>query len=143
LNALTTNLAMAVNDALGRIAGRSERRGGSLSTGAGRAFCAAGTSVQWRPAAQKGAMQDLGAAAASGDADGAQHAHDASTVICAVTAPPQAAGMNIALAADIRIASEEASFGQNLRRWIIPRYGGTFFLPQLVGREGRGAFLYR
>jgi 2-(1,2-epoxy-1,2-dihydrophenyl)acetyl-CoA isomerase len=53
------------------------------------------------------------------------------------------AGMNIALAADIRIASEEASFGQNFAKvGLFPDYGGTFFLPQLVGPAKAAELFY-
>jgi 2-(1,2-epoxy-1,2-dihydrophenyl)acetyl-CoA isomerase len=51
--------------------------------------------------------------------------------------------MNIALAADIRFAAEEATFGQNFARvGLFPDYGGTFFLPQLVGPAKAAELFY-
>ena len=41
--------------------------------------------------------------------------------------------MNIALAADLRVASESATFGQNfIKVGLFPDYGGTYF-PSSVG----------
>ena len=51
--------------------------------------------------------------------------------------------MNIALAADIRIAAEEAMFGQNFAKvGLFPDFGGTYFLPQLVGPAKAAELFY-
>ena len=51
--------------------------------------------------------------------------------------------MNVALAADIRIAAEEATFGQNFSKvGLYPDYGGTYFLPQLVGPSKAAELFY-
>jgi enoyl-CoA hydratase/carnithine racemase len=51
--------------------------------------------------------------------------------------------MNIALAADVRICAKDAAFGQNFAKvGLFPDYGGTFFLPQLVGPSTAALMFY-
>ncbi|HEY0030867.1 MAG TPA: enoyl-CoA hydratase-related protein [Bacteroidia bacterium] len=55
-------------------------------------------------------------------------------VVCAVNGVAAGAGANIALACDIVVAGNAASFIQAFSKiGLIPDSGGTFFLPRLIG----------
>lgn len=142
MNALNNELSTSLNEALGRIAADHSVHVVVL-TGAGRAFCAGGD------------LSAIGAGRAQGDASqlepllrsGMQAVLRMRTmpqpVIAAVNGAAAGAGMNLALAADIRVASEDAVFGQNFAKvGLFPDYGGTYFLPQLVGPSVAAEMFY-
>src|SRR5215470_13742448 len=142
LNALNNELATALNDAVSRIASDESVRV-VVVTGAGRAFCAGGD------------LALIGKGRASGDTRALEPLLRAGMqavlamrtmpqpVIAAVNGAAAGAGMNIALAADIRIAAEEAMFGQNFAKvGLYPDYGGTFLLPELIGPSKAAELFY-
>ena len=63
-------------------------------------------------------------------------------VICGVNGVAAGAGANIALACDIIIGSDTATFIQAFSKiGLIPDSGGTFFLPRLIGYHRAAALM--
>lgn len=133
LNALSGALSTALNEALTSIAEDTSVRVVVL-TGAGRAFCSGGDLGAIGRGRERGETAELEPILRAGMQAVLKMRLMPQPVIAAVNGPAAGAGMNIALAADIRIAADGASFGQTFSRvGLFPDYGGTFFLPQLVG----------
>src|SRR6266478_7529291 len=142
LNALNSELATALNEALGRIA-EDQSVNVVVITGAGRAFCAGGDLGAIGKGRQSGNIQGLEPVLRGGMQMVLKMRTMPQPVIAAVNGPAAGAGMNVALAADIRIAAEEATFGQNFSKvGLYPDYGGTFFLPELVGPSKAAELFY-
>lgn len=142
LNALNNELTSALNEALIRVASDSSVHVVVL-TGAGRAFCAGGD----LGAIGKGREREDPAELAPILRTGMQAVLNIRTlpqpVIAAVNGPAAGAGMNLALACDIRLAVDGASFGQNFAKvGLFPDYGGTYFLPQLAGPSVAAEMFY-
>ena len=137
-NAFNRELALGVQEAL-RLAATDAKVRCVVITGAGKAFCAG---------------QDLGEAIAE---DGptlrdivAKHYNPIikairelpKPVIAAVNGVAAGAGANIALACDIVVATESASFVQAFSKiGLIPDSGGTFILPRLIGIQKAAALM--
>ena len=142
LNALNNELATALNDALERIA-KDESVRVVVLTGAGRAFCAGGDLALIGKGRAAGETQSLEPLLRSGMQAVLTMRVMPQPVIAAVNGAAAGAGMNIALAADIRIAAEEATFGQNFAKvGLFPDFGGTYFLPQLIGPAKAAELFY-
>src|SRR5260370_19575489 len=105
LNALNNELAMAVNEALGRIATDDTVRV-VVITGAGRAFCAGGDLGALGRGRQTGATHELEPLLRAGMQMVLKMRTMSQPVIAAVNGAAAAPDMNIALPPQIRIARE-------------------------------------
>jgi len=142
LNALNNELATALNQAFERI-GKDDSVRVVVLTGAGRAFCAGGDLAMIGKGREARDPKQLEPILRAGMGAVLRMRTIQQPVIAAVNGAAAGAGMNVALAADIRIAAEEASFGQNFAKvGLFPDYGGTFFLPQLVGPSKAAEMFY-
>jgi 2-(1,2-epoxy-1,2-dihydrophenyl)acetyl-CoA isomerase len=137
-NSFNREMALALQQELDKCAQDDNIRAIYL-TGEGKAFCAG---------------QDLGEAV---DPNGPElrsivHEHYnpiierlrniEKPVVAAVNGVAAGAGANIALACDIVIAKESASFIQAFSKiGLIPDSGGTFFLPRLIGFQKASAIM--
>jgi 2-(1,2-epoxy-1,2-dihydrophenyl)acetyl-CoA isomerase len=64
-------------------------------------------------------------------------------IVAAVNGVAAGAGANIAVACDLTIAKESASFIQAFSKiGLIPDSGGTFFLPRIVGMQKATALMF-
>src|SRR5882672_8788691 len=142
MNALNNELATALYGALERIAEDDSIRAVVL-TGAGRAFCAGGDLGVIGRGREVRDTKQLEPILRAGMGAVLKMRTMPQPVIAAVNGAAAGAGMNIALAADIRISAEEAVFGQNFAKvGLFPDYGGTYFLPELVGPSKAAEMFY-
>jgi len=133
LNSFNAQMARELHAALDDAASGESVRAVIL-TGAGRAFCA-GQDLSDVPPPGSGSAADLGGTvrATYNPVIRAIRALDL-PVICAVNGVAAGAGANLALACDIVMAAENASFIQSFAKvGLVPDSGGTFFLPRIVG----------
>ena len=142
LNALNKDLAVALNETLLSIS-TDKHIAVVVITGEGRAFCAGGDLGVIGKGHQENDMADLEPLLRAGMGSVLKIRTLRQPVIAAVNGPAAGAGMNIALAADIRIAADSASFGENfVNVGLFPDYGGTYFLPELVGPAKAAELFY-
>jgi 2-(1,2-epoxy-1,2-dihydrophenyl)acetyl-CoA isomerase len=142
LNALSTNLASAFNGALTRIDADRDVLV-LVVTGMGRGFCSGGDLAEISKGRESGNVAELEPLLRSGMQAVLTMRTMHQPVIAAVNGAAAGAGMNIALAADIRIASDTATFGQNfVKVGLFPDYGGTYFLAELIGPSRAAEMFY-
>lgn len=133
LNALNTELGQALVHALVRLA-RDVTVRAVILTGAGRGFCAGGDIEILRRAREREDVSEVENLLRLGKQIVLAIVTMPKPVIAAVNGPAAGAGANLALACMARIASEEATFTQSFARvGLFPDFGGTYFLPRLVG----------
>ena len=141
LNSFNRAMAIDVQRALARAAEDSAVRA-LLLTGEGRGFCA-GQDLAEATAGDVGSI-DLGDIVRSSYAPMVTTIRQLEKpVVCAVNGVAAGAGANLALACDIVVASEDASFIQSFSKiGLVPDTGGTFFLPRLVGMARATAMMF-
>ena len=126
MNALNSRMRSEITEALTTL---PEEARCVVLTGSGRAFCSG---------------QDLGDAGAAADLEATLRDEYEpmlraitgcrAPVIAAVNGVAAGAGANLALAADVVIAAEGASFIQAFTRiGLVPDAGGTFIIPRAIG----------
>jgi len=133
LNALNIELGRGLVHALLHASQDASVRAVVL-TGAGRGFCAGGDLELLRDLRKRNASDELKPLLEAGKEICLAIATMTKPVIAAVNGPAAGGGMNLALAADMRIASEQASFAESFAKiGLYPDFGGTYFLPRIVG----------
>jgi enoyl-CoA hydratase/carnithine racemase len=134
LNALGDTLRDDLYDAMVRASSAPDVRA-IILTGAGRGFCSGGDVKAMNEAKERGQTRPLLDKVAPLRDRVVLAMRDApQPIIAAVNGPAAGAGMNVALACDIRIASTTAKFGETfVKRGLHVDWGGTYFLPRLVG----------
>ncbi len=139
MNALSGEMAQGLLDGLA-VAERDEGVRVVVITGAGRAFCSGGDIKT---------MRERGTAEVAGGAYAIVRSLDnpgrtvplrlkklAKPVIASINGVAAGWGFDLALACDIRIASDQARFAEAfVRRGLIPDGGGTWTLPRTVGLD--------
>jgi 2-(1,2-epoxy-1,2-dihydrophenyl)acetyl-CoA isomerase len=133
LNAFSGTMREELLDALRAAAGDRNCRV-VVITGAGRAFCAGGD-IEYMSGLQKnGDVEAFRKLLDAGRDIVTQIAEMPKPVIASVNGVAAGAGCNLALACDYRIASDNAKLGETfVKIGIHPDWGGTWFLPRLVG----------
>jgi 2-(1,2-epoxy-1,2-dihydrophenyl)acetyl-CoA isomerase len=130
LNAITPPLLDELTESL-RSAAAGHTIRAVVITGAGRGFC---SGQDLRAAAEKGGL-DVGAILRDRYAPAIRAIRTMDQpVIAAVNGVAAGAGFSLALACDLRIAAQSASFVQAfVRIGLIPDLASTYFLPRLIG----------
>lgn len=133
LNALNPEMGRELVRAVLRASDNKEIRA-IVITGAGRAFCAGGDLELLRDVRKRNASRELESLLVAGKELCLAISTATKPVIAAVNGPAAGGGMNIALACDMRIASDQAKFTESFANiGLYPDFGGTYFLPRIVG----------
>ena len=103
-------------------------------TGSGRAFCAGADIGYMKGLVERNDTVSFRALVEAGREVVTTIRNTPKPVIASINGPAAGGGANLALACDIRIASDKASIGQTFNKiGLHPDWGGTYFLPRLVG----------
>jgi len=104
-----------------------------IITGAGRAFCAGGDITFMAELMQRRDSEEFSRILGAGRRVILAIRQMTKPVIASINGPASGAGCNLALACDLRVASNTATFSQSFAKiGLHPDWGGTYFLPRLV-----------
>jgi 2-(1,2-epoxy-1,2-dihydrophenyl)acetyl-CoA isomerase len=134
LNAFAGDMRDQLNARLDDVAARAGVRVLVL-TGAGRAFCAGGDIDHMTELSDRGApFGDLAPLLEAGEGVMRRLAAIPFPVIAALNGVAAGAGANLALACDVRLASDAARLGETfVKIGLHPDWAGTYHLTRLVG----------
>jgi 2-(1,2-epoxy-1,2-dihydrophenyl)acetyl-CoA isomerase len=133
LNAMFGTMREELAEAFERAGGDREVRVVIL-TGAGRGFCAGGDVEAMQQMQREARTDDFQTLLDAGKKIVTTIRNLPKLVIAAVNGVAAGAGCNLALACDYRLAAETAKFSESfVRIGLHPDWGGTYFLPRLVG----------
>ena len=133
LNAFAGEMRREVADALDELE-RDDSVRVVVITGAGRAFCAGADVAYMAELVEKQDTTAMAALVEAGRRVVMTIRRSAKPVIGAINGVAAGGGANLALACDVRIASDRAVIAQSFNRiGLHPDWGGTYFLPRLVG----------
>ena len=109
-------------------------------TGAGRGFCAGADIGGWASRAQEDTSDYVPALVTSVSQEASPNVPitlaAAKPVIAAINGPAVGIGLTMAMACDVRIASDKARFSARfVRVGLIPECGGSYNIPQVAGIE--------
>ena len=104
-----------------------------IITGAGRAFCAGGDIAFMAELMQRRDSEEFARILGAGRRVILAIRQMTKPVIGSINGPASGAGCNLALACDLRVASNTATFSQSFAKvGLHPDWGGSYFLPRLV-----------
>ena len=133
LNAFAGEMRREIADALDALEADSAIRV-IVITGAGRAFCAGADVAYMAQLIETGDATAMAALVEAGRRVVMTIRRSSKPVIGAINGVAAGGGANLALACDVRIASDRAMLAQSFNRiGLHPDWGGTYFLPRLVG----------
>lgn len=133
LNAFAGRMRQDMGDALRELVSDDQVRV-IVITGAGRAFCAGADISYMKQLLETKDWKNAADLVEAGRTVVTTIRETSKPVIASVNGAAAGGGANLALACDLRIASDQASIGQTFNRiGLAPDWGGTYFLPRLVG----------
>jgi enoyl-CoA hydratase/carnithine racemase len=104
-----------------------------IITGAGRGFCAGGDIAFMAELMQRRDAEEFSRLLGAGRRVILAIRQMTKPVIASINGPASGAGCNLALACDLRIATNTATLSQSFAKvGLHPDWGGTYFLPRLV-----------